>query len=233
MRSNSCREWRVSLGAYALDQLDEEERAAVDSHLEGCPECREELASLTSVAQTLQKGDPTRIMGPAPTPPPQLGKKIEALIGAEQIDSRKKQRRRRFQLGFAGIATAAAVAVLAIAILPAGGNGESGEGPEQRISFNGGDLPTGVKIDAMLQPHSFGTEIHMYVTGVRSGTLCRVFLRGPDGRRYPAGSFRYRWGDDSEAVLSSALDLSRTNAIEVHAGARIFIAPVSADGATA
>ena len=39
----------------------------------------------------------------------------------------------------------------------------------------------GIQIDAALQPHAFGTEIHMYVKGVRSGTLCRVFLRGKDG----------------------------------------------------
>ena len=73
----------------------------------------------------------------------------------------------------------------------------------------------------------------MYVRGVRSGTLCRVFLRGADGRTYPAGSFRYRWGDDSDAVLSSALDLSRTRAIGVHAGGRTFVAPVGRGGATA
>ena len=48
------------------------------------------------------------------------------------------------------------------------------------------------------EPHAFGTEIHMYVQGVRSGTLCRVFLRGADGARISAGTFRYRWGDDSE-----------------------------------
>ena len=67
----------------------------------------------------------------------------------------------------------------------------------------------------------------MYVDGIRSGTLCKVFLRGEDGRRYPAGSFRYRWGADSEAVLSSALDLSRTAAIGVRAGDRTFVAPVT------
>jgi hypothetical protein len=54
-----------------------------------------------------------------------------------------------------------------------------------------------------------------------------------DGRRYPAGSFRYRWGDDSDAVLSSALDLSRTQAIGVRAGGRTFVAPVGRGGATA
>ena len=69
----------------------------------------------------------------------------------------------------------------------------------------------------------------MYVRGVRSGTLCRVFLRGPTGallgRHLPLSL-----GGRCEAVLSSALDLSRTAAIGVHAGGRTFIAPVSNTG---
>ena len=94
-------------------------------------------------------------------------------------------------------------------------------------------MPNGVSIYATLEPHAFGTEIHMYVKGVRSGTLCRVFLRGAARRTVPAGTFRYRWGDDSDAELSSALDLSRTRAIGVHAGGRTFVAPVDVAGATA
>ncbi|HVX32210.1 MAG TPA: hypothetical protein VHA80_03640, partial [Solirubrobacterales bacterium] len=62
-------------------------------------------------------------------------------------------------------------------------------------------------------------------------TLCRVFLRDGNGRTFSAGSFRYRWGDDSEAELSSALDLSQATEIGVHAGGRTFVAPV--DRATA
>jgi hypothetical protein len=81
-------------------------------------------------------------------------------------------------------------------------------------------------IAATLKPHAFGTEIQMYVKGVPSGTLCRVFVRASNGTRLPAGSFRYRWGEDTEAVLSSALDLSRTRAIGVRVGNRTFIAPV-------
>jgi hypothetical protein len=72
----------------------------------------------------------------------------------------------------------------------------------------------------------------MYVSGVRSGTLCRVFLRDANGSRLPAGSFRYRWGDDSRAVLSSALDLSRTRGIGVRVGNRTFVAPVDPAGPT-
>ena len=41
------------------------------------------------------------------------------------------------------------------------------------------------------------------------------------------GSFRYRVGDDSEAELSSALDLSQAAALGVHAGGRTYVAPVS------
>lgn|GEM_PF-6460933 len=44
--------------------------------------------------------------------------------------------------------------------------------------------------------------------------------------RVPAGSFRYRWGEESDAVLSTALDLSRTRAVGVQVGRRTFVAPV-------
>jgi hypothetical protein len=51
-------------------------------------------------------------------------------------------------------------------------------------------------------------------------------MRGPDGRDVSAGTFRYRWGGDSAAVLSAALDLSRAEALVVHAGKRTFVAPL-------
>ncbi len=97
-------------------------------------------------------------------------------------------------------------------------------GPAQHVAFR--SLPPGVKIGATLEPQAFGTEIHMYVKGMRSGTLCRVFLRGPGGAVVSAGTFRYRWGGDEDAVLASALDLSRARSLVVHAGPRVFVAPI-------
>jgi hypothetical protein len=226
MKADNCREWRQLLGAYALGHLDAEEQAGLEAHLEGCPACRAEAESMDSLARLLPLADPARFERPAPQPSPQLGERIAATIGGERQRGRQRQRRRRFGLALGGVAAAAA-AVLAIVILP----GEGGGNPEQRVDFT--SLPAGVKIDATLEPHAYGTEIRMYVSGIRSGTLCRVFLRGPHGTTVPAGTFRYRWGDDSTAVLSSALDLSRTRAIGVHAGNRTFIAPVDVTGATA
>jgi hypothetical protein len=226
MKTDECRERRQALGAYALGDLSEAERASLEAHLESCPECRAEAESLGAVARLLPLADPARFERPAPQPSPQLGERIAATIGGERQAGRRRRQRRRLGFAFAG-AAAAAAAVLAIAILPGG----SGANPEQHVEF--GSLPGGVKIGATLEPHAYGTEIRMYVSGVRSGTLCRVFLRGPRGVRFPAGTFRYRWGDDSTAVLSSALDLSRTRAIEVRAGNRTFTAPVDVAGATA
>lgn len=217
MRAESCREWRESLGAYVLGHLSREESAALEAHLEGCPACRAEADSMASISRLLSHGDPERF-GPAPSPPPELAGRVMTAIGAER---RMTRRRRGLWIGLpvtAGIAAAAAA--LAIFVLPGGG----GSGPAQHIAFR--SLPPGVKIAATLEPQAFGTEIHMYVGGIRSGTLCRVFMRGPGGAVVSAGTFRYRWGGDENAVLASALDLSRARALVVHAGPRVFVAPI-------
>jgi hypothetical protein len=90
-----------------------------------------------------------------------------------------------------------------------------------------------MQIDAKLVPRSYGTQIEVYVSGVRSGTLCRVFVRDRRGNNLPAGSFRYRWDEDSRAVLSSALDLASTRAIGIRVGGRTFVAPVDESPPTA
>jgi hypothetical protein len=220
MKTESCREWREALGAYALGHLAEEERVSLEAHLEGCPGCRAEVDSLLAVARLLPHADPQHF-GPAPVPPAELGKRIAATIGSERRLQRR-HRRLRLGLGLSGATAVAAAAVLAIFVLSSG----SGSSPEQHVSFR--SVPAGVTISATLEPQAFGTEIRMYVSGIRSGTLCRVYMRGPAGTNVSAGTFRYRWGGDASAVLSAALDLSRAKAIVVHAGGQTFVAPIGA-----
>jgi hypothetical protein len=224
MKTDGCRHWKEELGAYALGHLSDQERAALEAHLEGCPACRAEADSLLAVSRLLPHADPERF-GPAPQPPADLGKRITATIGGERR-AKRRQRRLRFGLGLGGAAAATAMAVLAIFILSSGGEG----GPEQHVAFR--SLPSGVKIAATLQPQAFGTEIHMYVKGISSGTLCQVYMRGPGGDDVSAGTFRYRWGAEESAVLSAALDLSRAEALVVRAGKRTFTAPLDRGAAT-
>lgn len=222
MTAEGCRKWRESLGAYALGQLPEEERAALGAHLDGCDACRIELDSLSSLARLMPLADPERF-ATAPAPPASLAKRVAATIAAERRSGRR--RRLGFGLALGGAVAAAAATVLAIFVLADGGDGGA---PQHHVTF--ASLPARMKIGATLEPHAFGTEIHVYVKGVRSGTLCRVFLRGSGDERLPAGSFRYRWGEDSQAILSSALDLASTAAIGIRVGERTFLAPVNPVG---
>jgi len=218
MKPDPCREWRESLGAYALGQLPADEVPALEAHLEGCPSCRAELDALNSVAGLMARADPDRL-GEAPTPPPELGDRVLASISDERAIGRRG-RRLRLGLALGGVTAAVAAAVLAIFVLPGG----SDEPPSRQVSFEA--LPKRLKVGARLEPRAFGTEIHIYVKGAPSGALCRVFLESRDGARLSAGSFRYRWGEGSYPVLSAALDLSSTRAIGIRVGGRTFLAPV-------
>jgi hypothetical protein len=220
MRTDYCREWRESLGAYSLGHLEGEEREAFEAHLEGCPECQTEVESLRGIAELLPKADPVHLET-APQPSADLGRKIMAAVAAEQ---KREKRRRRRQLTFGasgGFATA--VAILLLVVIPSTA-GTGGTSADMHVRFAA--LPKGVEMEAMLEPGSYGTEIHMYVSGIRSGTLCSVFVKGRDGSEYGAGSFRYRYGTggDVEAVLSSGVDISHASAIGVRAGGQTYMA---------
>ncbi len=214
MKAEAC-EWRESLGAYALGQLAEHERTGLEAHLEGCPQCREELEALRGVARAMPLADPNHFDS-APAPPAELAERVAARVAAER---RRSRRRRRLRIGIPLAAATAAATAIVVLVLSAGGTDE----PGRRVEF--ASLPPGVQIAATLQPHAYGTEIRMSVDGVASGALCRVGLRGRDGSLVPAGTFRYRYGED-EAVLSSALDLSNTRAVVVHVGPRAYSAPI-------
>lgn len=89
--------------AYALDALDERERAEYEAHLAGCERCRIELASLAEAAVTLAYGVD------APLPPPHLRQRIieAAEAEAERTNVVPLRRRPVFQ-AVAGVAAVAA-----------------------------------------------------------------------------------------------------------------------------
>jgi hypothetical protein len=220
MTVEGCREWRERLGAYVLGQLSDDERAATAAHIEGCAACRAEAESLAPLAELLPKADPAQL-GAAAAPPAELADRIAARIAREAGQTRRRKRR-RLTIGFSTAAAAAATAA-AVLLLTVGSSSPPPDGARQTVTFH--SLPHGVEIAATLEPRPFGTEIRMDVHGVRSGTLCRVFLRRADGATMPAGSFRYRY-DSEPAVLTSALDLSAARAVGVRAGGRTFTAPM-------
>src|SRR5207302_8879808 len=59
-----CRRRRELLGAYLLGHLGPEERVGLEAHLDGCAECRAELADLRPVAGALAFADPAPLRAP-------------------------------------------------------------------------------------------------------------------------------------------------------------------------
>jgi anti-sigma-K factor RskA len=91
--------------AYALDALDERERAEYEAHLAACDECRGELASLQESASSLAYAVT------APAPPPALRERILDQARSERANVVPlRPRRLNYTLG-AVAAVAASVAV--------------------------------------------------------------------------------------------------------------------------
>jgi anti-sigma-K factor RskA len=89
---------------YALDALDERERADFEAHLARCEDCRRELQEFWGVAGSLAHA------APAAAPPPQLRERILESARAERSNVIPFPRRRAFQTA---VAAAAAASVLA------------------------------------------------------------------------------------------------------------------------
>ncbi|WP_049795705.1 zf-HC2 domain-containing protein [Frankia sp. EAN1pec] len=53
--TDTCSALRVALGCYVLGALAPGERAAVETHLDGCPDCRAELTRLAGLPGLLSR----------------------------------------------------------------------------------------------------------------------------------------------------------------------------------
>lgn len=223
MKAEGCRFWRERIGALVLGQLDPDEQAATKAHLDGCSECRAEADALAPMAALLSRADPERLT-PGPAPPPHLADRITRRIAAE----RRATRRRRVRLGLGAVVATAAVATAIAVIL----GGSSKSAPAETVAFR--SVPKGVSMEASLQPRAWGSAVSVHVRGFRPGTLCKVWLRRPDGTHVSAGSFRYVYdGESDEARLGAAVAPDQVTAIGVRAGSKTFVAPLPSPSTSA
>jgi anti-sigma factor RsiW len=96
---------------YALDALDDEERAAFERHLETCAQCREEIGALRDAAGALA------FAAPGAEPPPELRRELLARARAERRNVVPLRRSRRAPAWpFALAAAAAAAAAIGLGL---------------------------------------------------------------------------------------------------------------------
>ncbi len=117
MSDQSTPEIEELIGAYALDAVDDEERAAVEQHLAVCARCRAELAEHREVAALLAyEGAPApadvwdRIVVSLEEPPPAMRLRLDAPGEVVALDTRRRDKRQRgLYIAIAGVAAAAAL----------------------------------------------------------------------------------------------------------------------------
>ncbi len=178
------RELREQLGVYALGHGTPDERAAVRAHLDGCAQCRAELASLAPLRDRLALVDPDRL-DDVPAPPAGLGDRVLAGIAAEEAAGRAAVvplRRRRWLPAAAAVGVAAAGFGVGWLARPVP------EPPPLEPVAVQVAVPA-VQATADVVPHTWGMEVQLHGAGFTPGEVYRAQVTEDDGRVVPAGEF--------------------------------------------
>ncbi|WP_328309828.1 zf-HC2 domain-containing protein [Actinomycetospora sp. NBC_00405] len=178
---------REQLGAHALGQLDDEERAEVDAHLRTCASCRAELAELVPLAGPLRHVDPdaARTAGGTPPSPDGFAAVLDRLGADDEPREAPRSRRRAAPL----LATAAVAAVVGLAGVGIGlAVGAAGEPPVDSVAVQ--SLDPAVRATAGTIDHTWGVEMVLTASGFAEGQTYAVTVLDRAGRPVPAGAFR-------------------------------------------
>jgi hypothetical protein len=195
---------RASLGAAALDRLDPAEEIALRAHLEGCPACRAELDSLSSVARVLPLAESDHVDGLS-QPPRELGEMVRDRIAGLRAERRRRVTRRAVFSAAAAMLVAAAVLAL-VFTLPTSGTTPT------RVVFPTSSV--GADGRATLYSHKAGTQVALHASGLHDGDYYWLWLTGDDGDRIAAGTFQ---------GSRNSIDVTMTAAIPLDEARRIWV----------
>jgi anti-sigma-K factor RskA len=169
-------------GAYAVDALDDDERAQFENHLAQCPACRSEVDSLQEAAALLAETTTTEpsaglrarvladIDGVRPLPPP-------AVATVTELAPRRRSRLATF--------LAAAAAVVAIGTGGVIWHQASDDGPPDRFAA----IQTASDVQSFTQPVGDGGSATVYV----SKELDEAGIETKDMPSAPSGSQYVLW----------------------------------------
>lgn len=208
--SQEHRYWREMIGAYALGELDEEQRTALQAHLDGCERCRAELAELRPVVVALAEADPRLFETEEPRPPAGLLERTLSRVEQARRTEDELQRRRRNLLIRRSVFAAAAllVAIGLFALVP-----KITGPPLEPVAFS--EVPADVEAEANLIDHTWGTETVLVVSGLEDGETYRLTLRDEDGEAVPSGAFIGTGDQPVECRMNAALLREEATGLEV------------------
>lgn len=205
------RHWREMLGAYALGELDENQRTALRAHLDGCEHCRAQLREVEPVAAALAEADPRLFEAEEPRPSADLWERTIARVDrARQTEDELQRRRRNRLVRWSAFVAAAALLVVigSFALVP-----KIAGPPLEPVAFS--EVPAGVEAEANLIDHTWGTETVLVVSGLEDGETYRLTLRDEEGEAVPSGAFIGTGNRPIECRMNAALLREEATGLEV------------------
>jgi anti-sigma-K factor RskA len=198
--------WRGDLAAYLLGSLEDDERLAVERHLEGCESCRQELRWLQPAIDLLPESVAQV------EPPPELRERLLAEVGAapgvEPAREVKERRRasggRGFLRGFllrpaTGLA---ALALVAAAVVGYTLNNGSSSSPPTTVTRAQGPGRLRAALDRS------GDSGTLRMTGLRQAPSQHVYqawVQEPSGKVNPISLFDARHNGTASVSLEHRL----------------------------
>ncbi|MCM4078603.1 anti-sigma factor family protein [Paractinoplanes hotanensis] len=187
----------ADIAGYLLDTLTPEQRRAVDEHLDGCAECRDEIDSLREWSAALEAvPEPMLLEGP----PDGGDLLLQRTLRQVRTESTSHYRRRT------ALVSSAAAVLVAVAI---GGGILAGRTtapdtplaqPTPAVSTQpttvpgtrtatGVDAATGARITVAVAPAAGWVRLHAAVSGIPAGERCVLEVVAKDGYVAQAGSW--------------------------------------------
>ena len=225
MSTEGCVQARGQVALSSIGRLPKTERLSLDAHLDGCSDCRSELADLSGMAAALSSAEPDRVDD---------GVKVPETLHSRVLGSLNRDvalHRRSVRLKFAA---AAAVVLLAIGAgsLATDTLVRSHNAPSSHTFALVG--PDGSDATAQLTAQSWGTSVALRAYGEQGDGVLTVSMRTNNGSWWVAGTYRAVTGVPVDVTMSCAVPLAEIDAVRITnaAGNQLFVTSPGFDWGT-
>lgn len=205
MSTTACEQARGQIALAALGRLPDHERLALEAHLDGCDDCRAELAALSGLDQALSAAEPDRIDHVIEVPESLRSSVLESL--GTEVARHRRSTRVRFASAAAVVLLALGAAGVAADVLVGSQNA-----PSHTFSLTGS---ANVHATAQLTSESWGTSVELRASGQAGGEVLTVSMRTGDGSWWEAGTYQTVATGSVDVTMGCALPLSSINAVRV------------------
>jgi hypothetical protein len=196
--------FRYDDGAYVLDALAPDERAAFEAHLATCPDCQARVAEARDAAGLLVGLSEADFADPGPVP--------DTLLPGLLRRAERGRTRQRILTSSIGLVAAACITALVIVLWP--GSSTSTPPAEAMTPV----VPSPVAATATLVSKAWGTEIDLhcrYSDNVDRWEPYKLFVIDKRGGRHAVGSWTLSPGHEVDFTAGTAVPESDISRVEI------------------